>query len=472
MEEKQVSKTVLLKSGFWYTVSNYLTRALVFFTMPIFTRLMTKDQYGDFSVFANLQIVLLIICGLECYSTINRARFDFTGEGEFDEYITSSLALSFIFTTFLFIIYISFTDELKAFFMLEPKYIYVMFAYLLFCPAFMMFHAKQRIEYQYVLSSGITFFVSIFAAISSVALSIYMPYDRLMGRILGQYIPYTVLGLIFFAYFIYCSHKISFRAWKYCIRMGLPMVFGFLGNQILLSSDSFVVKQLDTAESVSYLSVTHTCGQIILLLVQTLNGAWAPWFYDRLRVNDIKNIKKIYLLYIWFIVFCTFATIMVGPEMVLLLGGKAYIESLDIYPAYILCGVFMVLTAQFSNLESYYKKPEYSAILTMIVAVLNIVMNIIGIKIIGYKAVCYTTVLCQVVLVFLHYYVTLKMDIYDLLPAKNLLYILIISISFIPIGMIFYKYNKIRYASIFLIVMTLIVCFFKKRSDICKLLQK
>lgn len=469
MGKKQVSKTVLLKSSFWYTVSNYLTRAMVFFTMPIFTRLMTKDQYGDFSVFANLQIVLLIICGLESYNTINRARFDFTSEGELDEYITSSLVLSFVFTGLLLIIYCTFTDTLKELFMLDSKYIYIMFAYLLFCPSFLMFQAKQRIEYQYVLCSGLSFFVSIFAAISSVALAIYMPSDRLMGRILGQYVPYTVLGLASLVYFIYCKNSISIKACKYSIRMGLPMVFGFLGNQILLSSDSFVVKQLDTAESVSYLSVTYTCGQIIMLLVQTLNGAWAPWFYDRLRINDIINIRNIYIIYIWGVVILTFITIVIGPEIVLFLGGTAYMEALDILPAYALCGVFMALTAQFSNLESYYKKPEYTAILTIIAAVLNVALNIIGIKIIGYKAVCYATVICQIVLIFLHYYITMKMDICKLLPAKDLLYILFVSMSFIPIALLIYNTNGIRYAGICLIVIFLIVCILKNRDIYCLL---
>lgn len=110
MEKNQVNKMLLLKSGFWYTVSNYLTRAMVFITMPLFTRLMTKEQYGDFSVFANLQAILLVICGLESYSTINRARFDFESKSEFDEYITSSLLLSSLFTMSLFMLYLLFPN--------------------------------------------------------------------------------------------------------------------------------------------------------------------------------------------------------------------------------------------------------------------------------------------------------------------------------------------------------------------------
>ena len=71
-----VNTKILLKSSFWYVVSNFLTRGLVFITTPIFTRLMTTKQYGDFSVFASWQSIFLVICGLEIYATLNRARFE------------------------------------------------------------------------------------------------------------------------------------------------------------------------------------------------------------------------------------------------------------------------------------------------------------------------------------------------------------------------------------------------------------
>lgn len=472
MEKNQVNKMLLLKSGFWYTVSNYLTRAMVFITMPLFTRLMTKEQYGDFSVFANLQAILLVICGLESYSTINRARFDFESKSEFDEYITSSLLLSSLFTMSLFMLYLLFPNFFFKLFLLDSKYIYIMFSYLLFCPAFIMFQAKQRIEYKYFLNSGISFFASLFAAISSVVLVMCMPDDRLMGRILGQYVPYAILGFFFYLYFLYSSHSVSLKAFKYSLRMGLPMVFSFLGSQVLLCSDSLIVKHMSSAEAVSYLSVVHTCSHIVLLLIQTINGAWAPWFYDMLKANSMKIIRETYMFLLWFAVFCTLIAIIIGPEIVLALGGQEYMESLDILPAYVLCGVFTLLTAQFSNLESYHKKPEYAAILTMIGAVINIILNVLGIQFIGYKAVCYATVLSHLMLIILHYCLTLKMDIQELLPIKNLMMVIITSLLFIPYSIVIYKFSYIRYIFLILIIIFSVGFLIIKRNDLYKILKK
>ena len=127
-----VTTNTLIKSSFWYTVSNYLTKAMVFITTPLFTRILTPKEIGDFSVFASSQAILLIICGMESYSTINRARFDYQGEKELDGYITSALFLSTVFTAFVFSVFLIFPRLFYRFFVLDKKYMYIMFAYLFF----------------------------------------------------------------------------------------------------------------------------------------------------------------------------------------------------------------------------------------------------------------------------------------------------------------------------------------------------
>lgn len=448
MKEIAVSKKQLIKSGFWYTFSNFLTKATVFITMPIFTRLMSKEEYGDFTVFTTLQGILLIVCGIEVYSTLNRARFDFP-EKELDGYITSALILSTVFTASLFLLYMIFPRLFGGLFLLDRRYILLMFAYLFTCPALYMFHTKQRIHYQYRLSAAITFFLSIASALAAVILASAMPEDRLLGRIIGQFGLVIIAGLCFYIYFICCSRRVTIKSIKYAVRIGVPLVFSYIGSQIMLSSDVLVVKSLCSAEQVSYLSVTHTPCNIILILVQTLNTAWSPWFYDMLKVGNTIEIRKTYLIYLWGAVLCTFAVLLIGPEIILFLGGSGYKESIFLLPMVILCGgIFSVLTAQLGSLETYYKKPEYAAVLTCAISVLNVILDIIGVKLLGYRAVCYTTVFCQMLLVGLHYMVTLGMGIKELLPFKQLILVLCAAVAMISVTLLLYQNERNRYACI------------------------
>ncbi len=447
-KDNTVGTKVLLKSGLLYTVAGFLSRAMVFITMPLFLRLLTKEQYGDFSVYSSWQSTLMVIFGLEVYSTLNRARFDYVQEGELDGYISSSLVLSSLFTVCFIALYLVFPGLFDWLFRLDRKYMMIMFAYLLTYPAFAMFTIKQRIEYKYKLYLSIAFPALFLSYVLSLILVLNMDSDRLFGRIIGQYSIYILIGLAFYLYFIRRSCKITVGSWKYALRLGLPMVFAYLGSQILLSSDSVVVKHMCSAADVSYLSITHSCSHIIIVLVQTANNAWSPWFFDMLKADRIKTIRKAYLIVLWLIIIITFGVILLGPEIIMVFGGRTYLESVYLLPAYILCGIFTVLTSQFSNLETYHKKTEYSAIFTSIAAVCNVVLNIVGVRFWGYRAVCYSTLICQLLLVTLHYIFTPKMRIRELLPVKSLLLVLVASLLLIPVGLLLYQSNVIRWICI------------------------
>lgn len=441
----KVTTSLLIKSSFWYTLSGFLSKATVFITTPLFTRLLSNEQYGDFTVFASWQMILLTICSLEVYATINRARFDFTKHEEFNGYISSSLFLSTIFTAIIFLLYLVFQSIFKKIFLIDHKYMVFMFCYILTYPAFEMFQAKQRIDYKYKCNAFITFALAIGSTGFSVFFAILLKEDRLWGRIVGQYCLYIASGLIFYICFLAKSISIRLRYVKYALRLSIPLVFSYLGSSVLLLSDSIISKHLCSGKQVSYLSITHTCANIMLILVQLLNNAWSPWFYDKLKIFDYDEIRRTFRVYVWVLIFCTFTVIVIAPELLILLGGEKYLEAIYIVPVSLLNGVFSVLTYQFVNLETYYKKPEYSAIITGCVAIINILLDIIGVKIWGYRAVCYVTLLCQILLVSIHFFCTKKMKIDRILPLRDICIYIISSVFLIPIALVLYQSNVIRW---------------------------
>ena len=122
MNEEKANTKILLKSGFWYTAASFCSRAMAFLTMPLFTRILTNEEYGNLGVFASWNATLIIICGLEVYGTINRARFDFEGKGELDGYISSSLVLSSLFTSSLLLFYLIFPQVVENLFLTWSPY--------------------------------------------------------------------------------------------------------------------------------------------------------------------------------------------------------------------------------------------------------------------------------------------------------------------------------------------------------------
>ena len=358
-QSKNVTTATLVKSSFWYTVSSFLTRAMVFITTPIFTRILTKADYGSFTVYASWQNIFVIVLGLEIYNTLNRARFDYPNKKDFDGYITSCLTLSTIITAVAFALFLIFPSVFQDILLLDRKFIFVMFAYLFTFPAYLVFQTKQRIEYRYKLNAGIAFVLVMASSILAVVLALLMDSDPLFGRVIGQYGLYVIAGAAFYFFFLKQSVSVKLSDYKYALKIAIPLVFSFLASSILLSSDGLIVKHMCSDEQVSYISLTHTIANIMILFVQVLNNAWSPWFYDKLNVKEYPVIRKTYKGYVLLVTAGTLGVLLLAPEIILILGGKQYMEALDIIPIVIINGVFSALTFQFVNYETFYKKAHF-----------------------------------------------------------------------------------------------------------------
>ncbi|MBR0143800.1 MAG: lipopolysaccharide biosynthesis protein [Clostridia bacterium] len=475
MGENKVNNRLLLKTSFWYTLSNFLTHGISFITIPIFTRLMSKAEYGDFSVYSNWQQILAIICGVEVAATMNRARFDFQKKEEFDAYTTSSLFLSTVVTSSFLILYLLFPDFFGSWFLIKREYMMIMFAYLFTLPAVSVFLVRQRIGYKYKLSAAYTITVTVVSSLAALALVLVIQSDRILGRIIGQYTLPVIAGLVFYIAYLCKSRTIRKKYLQYALRMGLPLVFTYLASRILLTSDTIVLKHMCSAEEVSSLSVAHSAAQIIMLFVQALNIAWAPWLYDMLKIKEYKSIKKLYVLYLWGVTAFTLCILLVGPEVITVLGGEKYKDALYLLPPYILTGIFTAFTSPFGYLETYNKKPEISAVLTGIVAALNVGLDIVGVHFFGYQAVCYATVLCQILLIVLHYVFTKKYGIKEILQVGTLGSVLAAALALIPFSFLIYTNTAVRVGAIILFAIAVITAaafnFKRIKSFLDKLLR-
>ena len=62
---KYKKMSVVTKAALWFTFATVLQKGISFFTVPIFTRIMSTEQYGIFSVYLSWISVLTILGGME-----------------------------------------------------------------------------------------------------------------------------------------------------------------------------------------------------------------------------------------------------------------------------------------------------------------------------------------------------------------------------------------------------------------------
>ena len=139
-----------LKSGVWYTVANFIMRGIGFITMPIFTRLLSHDEFGLYSNYASWLQTFTMFVTLNLASTFISARFDF--EDDFDGYISSVLSLSTVSTLIWLLIINLFPAWFASITGVEFKYLNIMMLYLLFAAAIDMFQTRERYFFRYKIS--------------------------------------------------------------------------------------------------------------------------------------------------------------------------------------------------------------------------------------------------------------------------------------------------------------------------------
>ena len=468
---RNYNNSILIKSTVWYTISNFLTRAIVFITTPLFARLLSTEEFGNFHVFANWQIIFIIICGMELPATLNRAKLDYTDGRTLGSYITSCLLLSTSITSLIFAFFILFPHILGSLLMIKREYMYIMFIYLFTYPAFEMFQMKQRIRYNYKLSASISFITVSVSAVLSLIFAKYCFSDHLMGRIVGQYMPYAIIGLVLYIYFFLSHRSIRLSYYSYAFKIALPLVVSYLGSQLLLSSDKLVVQHYASATAVAYVGIATTCGHIISIFVQCLNIGWTTWFYDKIHEDNYQSIESMLLMFLSFITLCIFGVIMIGPELVFVLGGEKYAEALWLIPANMVTGFFIFLSNQYVNYETYFKKTYIPMGITFGVAVLNIIFDIIGTKSIGYYTVCYVTVFSYLLIIVLHSVAIKIIRKRSFISSGMIIGFSVVNLLFIPLGLFVYGHQILRISLLSVVIIVLLILFLNKRKELVSFIK-
>ena len=100
----------------------------------------------------------------------------------------------------------------------------------------------------------------------------------------------------------------------------------------------------------------------------------------------------------------TVVVVLLSPEAILFMGGETYQDAMYLIPP-IVYSVFLVFCyGLFSTIEFYYAVTRYIMIASVSGAVLNLFLNALFIPLFGYPAAAYTTAVCYLFFLFMHYF--------------------------------------------------------------------
>lgn len=458
------------KIALWYIISNVFGKGLAVISTPIFTRIMSKTEYGLFSNITSWESVLTVLVTLDLISSIARAKYDF--DEKMEEYLSSILALSNVVTLFTY-----FAVELKpAFFVklfgMDIFYIRVLFVYLLFMPAFNFLQIKHRIYQKYKFCVVASMGSAIVRTGVSIVLVMLMD-NKLMGRTIGYFLPVSLLNFAFWIYIMYKGHKISWNCIKYACKISIPLIPHDLAGILLGSVDKIMITNYCGSEENALYSVAYTISMLAYVVQTSMNQAWTPWLFDKFHEKDEKEIRKNSNIYMGVYAVIILGVFLVAPEVIYVLGGKAYYSAKYAMPPIILGCAYQFFYTFYVNIEIFKKRTFTISIGTVAAALLNIFLNWLLIPKFGYLAAAYTTMIGYLALLGFHYWIVRRTaKEFDGVYNKKFLALTIVGLTFAGMGMLgLYRVLTLRIIFLVIYVVVLSGLILKNRKVLWKLLH-
>ncbi|SFD41711.1 oligosaccharide flippase family protein [Ruminococcus albus] len=458
-----------LKSGVWYTISSFLVRSIGFITTPIFSRLLTKAEFGAYSNYTSWLSIITIFVTLDLESTLISARFDY--KEKFDEYILSVLSLSTLSAILWLIFTTIFIDPISSFISLDKSYIYAMLIYLFFLPAINLFQTRERYYYEYKKTVITSLVLVISSAVLSVLLVLNMQ-DRLTGRILGAMLPTVVIGIFFYFYFVKKGKRIIISCWKYALPICLPFIPHLLSMTLLNSTDRVMITRWCGEEDTALYSLAYNCGAIVTILLTAVNKAYGPWLAEKITENKFEDVRKFSRVYILGFVFMAIGIMLISPEVLMVLGGKKYQEAIYVMAPVSMGCICQFLYTMFVNIEQLKKKTVGMAIASVIAAFVNLMLNWIFIPRVGYLAAAYTTLVGYLVLLGIHMYLVYKIKLNKAYNYEFVIFTVLLGIVCMVIITLSYSSKIIRYIFVVLYMLILVLIFIKYKAQIISIINK
>lgn len=457
MLNKYKKMSVQAKAALWFTFCSILQKGISFITVPIFTRIMSAEQYGVYSLYLSwFQIMSIITSFYLYYGVYNNAMVKYKNER--DQYTSSMQFLTILITFIVFVIYILFKNFWNSIIGLTTSIVLLMFIESLVTPAVNFWAGRKRFEYDY--KKLVTFILtkSVLNPILGIIFVLFSQ-EKDFARIISVVLVELVFdGIILIVQFKKGKTFYKKEYWKYALSMSIPLLPHYLSSMILNQGDRIVISKLVDNAAVAFYSVAYSLGMIVQIFTNALNNSFTPWYYEKLKRKEydgVSNVTNNLLIIIGFICviipFC-------GPEIISLFGSTEYSSAVYVMPPIALSTYFIFLYNLLAIPQFYFEKTTFMLIASVSAAVINVLLNIIFVPIFGYVAAGYTTLICYILYSIGHFYVSKKIlkdnvDINIIFNNKKIFFISSIVTICGILSSILFKYFILRYIIIFTFIL-------------------
>ncbi len=381
-----------VKASIWFVVCSVIQNGIAFFVTPVFTRLMSTEQYGQVTVYTSWMGIVCIFTTFNLqYGSFNTAQIKF--EGRRDAYL-SAIQTMVTFITFIAIgIYFLIPEFWDRLFKMPHGLTVVMLVHILAQFITGIWMGNKRFDFQYRPMILVTTLSAVLLPVIGV-IAVMNTQQKGLARILSMACVEAFIAVVLFIYNLQRGRVLfSKEFWKFALSFNIPLVPYYLSQIVFNTSDRIMISKLVGDDKAAIYGLCYSVAFLLTFIINAVNNAFVPWLYRQIKAKNGVPVGAVVKRLIIGVACMLFLLILVAPEVILFLGGRKYYEAIWIIPPVAASLLFSFYTDITCNIDFYYEKKSSLVVATVVSAFTNVILNYLGIPVFGYYVAGYTTLI-------------------------------------------------------------------------------
>ncbi len=368
-----------------YTFLNIVNKAIPFLLLPLIVRMLSTKDFGSYSLFLGVESLLIPIVSLNLHAALSSHYYsdDFNLTEYLSTMIYSLLGISSIFFILVFFL----PDFLIDFLGLSSNFLKLAVISATITGLLGMISNLFRLQRKPWIYGAFSILQSLFLFLCIYVFCVINPtYDMVVSGRVFYAVLFFILSLFILKSKNYLSLVFKKDSFKRALKFSLPTLIYSLSAFIFLASDRFYIKYFLGTEAVGYFSAIFQLSSIISILGMSINAAWIPWLFENLKKNNHHtNVFIVKLSY-----GLIFSFLMIGlisclsfpffARIILPIAFHKYIYiSIPTIIGFVFEGIYLIV----SPYLFYAEKTKYNGYIGLVIACINVVLNIILIPYFG-----------------------------------------------------------------------------------------
>ena len=427
-------KSRLIKNTGLIAIGNFGAKMVSFLLLPLYTSILTTEEYGTYDFIVAVSAFLAPIATMSMQEAMFRFIIDSGNKGEeFKKIITNSLS---IVTAGILVLGVALLGTGVILGLENCQYIWLYIsAGALYSFSNNILRGLGEIK-KYAIVSSAKNIMQLMINVLVVAVFRWGMTGLLFSMCVSEIIAFVVVAIEVRIWREINLKYISSSTIKPMLKYSLPLIPNALCAQIINMSDRLVISGFMGASANGIYSVSYKFPNMIETVYHYFYTAWSE-SASRVFAKGKEKAEEYYQSLhktISDMMFSVIILMIAGmPIMFRIFVRGDYIKGFDYIWILLLAMYFDCLAKFYSGLFTALKKTDVMAVSTLIAAIINLVVNIALIKFIGLYAAAGSTLLADMVLVFirkikLKEYIELKSD-YRAIVIKGVIAVAVIMLS-------------------------------------------